>query len=316
MSANGGSLIEVRDVSRRFGKKLVLDGVSLSVPGGHVHALLGRNGAGKTTLLRILTGLVAPNEGSVIVGGANVTRDPNSVRDVIGLVPSGDRTFYLRLNGLENLLFFARLRGHSRRAARTRALQALEAVGLQESARQRVGTYSHGMQKRLSFARALLDEPAVLLVDEATHDLDPEWAAEVRRLVRQTAERGAAVVWATQRVDEIRGFADGLTLLDGGHVRFDGTVGGLLERVPPTRYVLGVANGAARDGAPLPALSSAVGILDNRGANGELVLTLRSGAVLGDALAEILRSGVTLVSCRQETPEVEDAFLKLLEDDE
>jgi ABC-type multidrug transport system ATPase subunit len=104
----------------------------------------------------------------------------------------------------------------------------LAAVGLTDAARRRVATYSHGMQKRLSIARALLTQPAVLLVDEATHDLDPEGAQRVRGLVAERAAAGAAVVWATQRVDEIGDFAHRVTLLSGGRVRFTGSVGELL----------------------------------------------------------------------------------------
>ncbi len=313
MSVSDGCPIELRDVSRQFGKTLALDDISLRVPGGEIHALLGRNGAGKTTLLRILTGLVAPSSGLALVGGADVARSPHAVRALIGLVPSGDRSFYLRLSGFENLFFFARLRGHGKRGSRVRATEALESVGLEAAAKQWVGTYSHGMQKRLSIARALLDDPAVLLVDEATHDLDPEWATEVRRLVREAAGRGAAVLWTTQRVDEIRGFADRLTLLDAGQVRFEGTVGALLERAPSTRYVLALRNGS---GAGVPTLPVEVGRLAQRAEDGEYVLALREGAVLGDALGVLIRADLTVVSCRQETPEVEDAFLKLLEDSE
>jgi ABC-2 type transport system ATP-binding protein len=310
------SPIEVYGLARRFGTRLALDDVSLEVPAGRVHALLGRNGAGKTTLLRVLTGVVAPTAGTARVCGVDVRQDPRGVRGMIGLVPSGDRAFYLRLSGLENLVFYARLHGLRRRPARARALVALEAVGLDDHARQRVGTYSHGMQKRLAIARALLREPTVLLVDEATHDLDPEWSAQIRQLVLGVARRGAAVLWTTQRVDEVRGLADRLTLLDHGRVRFDGTVGALLERAPTTRYVLGVRNGTAGrlPTAYLPELPPAIGVLEHRPDERELVITLRHGAVLGDALQLLLGSPLTVVSCRQETPEVEDAFLRLLED--
>jgi ABC-type multidrug transport system ATPase subunit len=305
----------VRLLGRTFGAKAALDGVSLEVPAGRVHALLGPNGAGKTTLLRVLTGLVAPTSGEALVGGVDVAGSPLAVRQLIGIVPSGDRTFYLRLSGLENLLFFGRLRGYGRREARERALRRLDDVGLADAARQPVGTYSHGMQKRLSVARALLHDPAVLLVDEATHDLDPEAAHGVRELARQAAAGGAAVLWATQRVDEIRGLADRLTLLDEGRVRFEGTVGELIERTPAARYVLGLANGSL----PGPALEAAlrerldrVGEIGYRPGQGDFVLTLADGAVLGDALAAVLAADVAILSCRQETPEVEDAVVRLL----
>src|SRR5439155_16951566 len=106
-------------------------------------------------------------------------------------------------SGLENLVFFGRLHGLRRRAALERAREVLEQVGLQDVATRVVYSYSHSMQKRLSVARSLLTDPEVLFVDEATHDLDPEGALRIRELVSDVAARGAAVVWATQRIEEI-----------------------------------------------------------------------------------------------------------------
>jgi ABC-2 type transport system ATP-binding protein len=219
---------DVQGLRRVFERSTALDGVDFAVRAGEIHALLGPNGAGKTTLLRTLSGLVAPTERSVKVLGADVTAGTRALHGHVGLVPSGDRTFYLRISGLENLVFFARLQGLRRRKAVGRAQEVLAAVGLTDAARRRVGTYSHGMQKRLAIARALLTEPRVLLVDEATHDLDPEGAQRIRSLVAERAAAGAAVVWATQRVDEISGFADEVTLLSAGRVRFTGSVDELL----------------------------------------------------------------------------------------
>ncbi|HWI07606.1 MAG TPA: ABC transporter ATP-binding protein [Solirubrobacteraceae bacterium] len=217
-TSSASSAIGVCEVSRRFGERDVLRGVSLRVAAGEIHALLGPNGAGKTTLLRILAGLADATSGTIDMA----TR--------AGLVPSGDRTFYLRISGLENLVFFARMHGLRHAAAKRRALEVLELVGLSDAARRPVGRYSHGMQKRLSFARALLAEPTVLLVDEATHDLDPEGAERIRALTRELATHGAAVLWTTQRIDEIRGFADAVTFLHQGAVRFAGSVTELIAR--------------------------------------------------------------------------------------
>ena len=322
------AVIDAEDVMRRFGAKEALRGVSLAVPAGEVHALLGRNGAGKTTLLRVLTGLLDASAGSVRVAGIDVHGSPREVRRLIGVVPSGDRSFYLRLSGLENLVFFARLHGLPRARARERALRALAAVGLEAEARRPVHAYSHGMQKRLSVARALLTEPPVLLVDEATHDLDPEGAARVRRLAREAADAGRAVVWATQRVEEIRGLAERVTLLDEGAVRFQGTVPALLARSAPGRYVLRLANGRAGGRVAEEALREALAPVarlerlpagdrprpEEQGPPGEdFGLALADGAALDDALRVLLGCGVRVLSCRQERPEVESAFLAVVE---
>jgi ABC-2 type transport system ATP-binding protein len=307
---------EACGLSHRFGATTVLSDVSFGVVAGGIHALLGPNGAGKTTLLRIFCGLLTPTAGTVRLMGQPATGLPRAAPRLVGFVPGGDRTFYLRLSGLENLIFFGQLWGMTVREARAQALRRLVEVGLDEVAHLRVAAYSHGMQKKLAIARALLPNPPVLLVDEATHDLDPEASRRVRDLVAAAARQGAAVLWATQRVDEIRGFAHTVTLLHRGMVRFTGTVPQLLAQAVPDRYVLRVANGR---GDRHPAAADLQQVLGGRGTiaraggqdAGDYVLTLHEGAVLGDALAALSAARFQVLSCREERPGLEEAFLRL-----
>jgi ABC-2 type transport system ATP-binding protein len=312
--------IEACLVSRRFGDQLALDGVSLAVSRGEIHALLGPNGAGKTTLLRIFLGLIDPTAGTAAVMGADSVGAPVAIRRLIGFVPSGDRSFYLRVSGLENLVFFGRLHGMSRRRARERAFEVLEIVGLVDAARKPVSNYSHGMQKRLGLARALLTDPAALFVDEATHDLDPEAADNGRNLVRELAARGTAVVWTTQRVDEVRGFADRVTLLAQGRVRFAGTVPELMAHALPRRYLLHLRNGGMTGERARDALSGALGGLGSIVTAAEdsehYLLALRDDAPLGDALARVREAGFQLIGCRDERSGVEEAFLALTREEQ
>ena len=277
---------------------------------------MGPNGAGKTTFVRILAGLLTPTKGQVRITGIDASAGSRRLRQRLGLIPSGDRSFYLRLTGLDNLVFFARLQGMRRKAARARALAVLDEVGLAEAAGVPVGIYSHGMQKRLSVARALLTEPAVLIVDEATHDLDPVGARTTRDLVRDLARQGTAVVWATQRIDEIRGFADAVTLLDRGETCFQGTVAELMAHAVPRRYLLRLRNGRPTEEDLRPALAR---ILADKAtissASDEdteyYTLTLADGIVLGDALASLTDAGIDVIACREERSEIEEAFLSL-----
>ncbi|MEX0815864.1 MAG: ABC transporter ATP-binding protein [Gaiellales bacterium] len=300
---------------RRFGRTIALNDVSLDLAAGEIHALLGPNGAGKTTLLRILTGLVHPNAGTARVMGFDAVASPRALRQRLGLVPSGDRSFYLRISGLENLVFFARLYGMRRRAAVARSNEVLEEVGLLEAARTRVGLYSHGMQKRLAVARALLPHPAVLVLDEPTHDLDPRAARAIRELVRELASCGAAAIWATQRIEEIRGFADTVTLLHRGEVRFNGGVPDLLAHSIPRRYLLRVRNGSFSGRPAEAALNTAlagVGTIADAGESSEhYLLQLQHGVILGDALKRLTEATFQILTCSEERSELEEAFLAL-----
>jgi ABC-type multidrug transport system ATPase subunit len=305
------AVLDARGVSHRFTDDLVLDGVSLTVGAGEIHALLGPNGAGKTTLIRILAGLLHPTAGAVAVAGFSPRENPRLFRERIGFLPSGDRTFYLRISALENLVFFARLYGMRRREAVRRARVVLALVGLEDAEALRVAAYSHGMQKRLSVARALLTSPPVLLIDEATHDLDPGGARRVRELVASAAERGSSVVWATQRLDEIRGFADAVTLVHRGHVRFVGTVPQLMAHAVPRRFVVHLQHGAAPGGLAAALTEMATFVRIGGEDSEHYLLSLADGFVLGDALAALVAAGVEVLSCREERSELEEAFLRL-----
>ncbi len=306
-------VIEVDELRRRFDEVEALRGVSLEVGGGEIHAVLGPNGAGKTTLMRILCGLVDPSEGSAYVLDRRAGGPP-SMRGSIGLVPSGDRSFYLRLSGLENLVFFARMNGMRRRPARRRAAEVLEAVGLAAAGGRPMNTYSHGMQKRLSFARALLHDPAVLLIDEATHDLDPAAAAQIRALTSERARAGSAVLWATQRIEELAGFADRVTVLDRGVVCFAGTVSALAAEGGGDRHVVGLG---PRTTADLPAMDAALGAIGRvqpASDAGHVMITLAPGVSLGAALSALTAAGAEVTSCRDERPPIERAFLAVTGD--
>ena len=294
--------VAVQDIICRFGDKTALHEVSLTIAPSEIHALLGPNGAGKTTLIRVLCGLVKPEQGTVSTDGQ------------VGLVPSGDRSFYLRLSNLENLIFFARLHGLRLREARRRAQEALEAVGLAEIAERPVGRCSHGMQKRLSVARAVIGRPQVLLVDEATHDLDPEGARRIRDLIAGLAGEGAAVLWTTQRVDEVPGFAHSATLLREGSVVFSGSPTELGAHAPRERYLLRIRT--TETGVP-PSLA-AIQLTTGPGVEaaaardlGFFVLAPRDPGDLGLAVARLVSAGYDVISCRQAHSEMEEAFLSL-----
>lgn len=317
MTGRRGAVVDTQDVLCRFGSVTALNGVDLSVSAGQIHALLGPNGAGKTTLLRVLSGAVIPTSGAASVAG----RPPDLLdargKQAVSVVPADDRSFYLRLSGLENLVFFGRLEGLPRRAATRRAHACLTAVGLATAAERRVGLYSHGMKKRLSMARALLTPSRAFILDEATHDLDAEGAQRIRRLVSDLAAGGAAVVWATQILDEIRGFAHAVTVLHRGEVCFRGTVGELVRTTTTRQFVLQLAHPSRRAPVSLERLRSLVGAwgtVDPAVELDHVHLGLHDDAVLGDVLATLTADGVQVLSCHEEQSLVEAAMRRLTAD--
>lgn len=197
-----------------------LQGVSFAVPSGEALALVGANGAGKSTLLRILTTLLLPTRGRAWVCGLDVVRDPASARQRLGFHSGSDASFYARLSARENLRLFASLNNISRFEADRRVRQLAELLGLGNILERQVRTLSTGTVHRLGLARALLHQPAVLVLDEPTRSLDPLAAAEFRRFLHQEVVRrqGTTLLFASHTLIEIEQMASRVALLDGGRL--------------------------------------------------------------------------------------------------
>mgnify|MGYP001772645585 CR=1 FL=1 len=220
----------VRSYRYRGAEVRALNGVNIRVPQGSVVALVGPNGAGKTTLIKILSTLLTPTSGNAFVMGYDVTREEREVRRSIGLVLAGERLFYYRLTGLENLVFFGSLYDIGLREVKERARELLALVGLARWADVQYMKYSLGMQRRLALARALIHDPPVLLLDEPTLGLDPVSARELRSLVR-IVSRGKAVLFTSHYMGEVEGLADYIYVIRGGRIVAEGTPDALKGRV-------------------------------------------------------------------------------------
>jgi ABC-2 type transport system ATP-binding protein len=201
-------------------RRVALSNICLQVPPGQRLAVLGTNGAGKSTLLRILATLVRPTSGLVRVGGVDV-RDWGRVRSMVGWATGDDRSFYWSLSGRANLEFFAGLQGMAGPATRSRVGEVLERVGLDDVADTPYRAYSSGMRQRLAVARALLHEPALLLLDEPTRSLDHEAAESLRTLLVEYSRGGRTLIWVTHNRAEAAECCDRSIWLREGRIEYD-----------------------------------------------------------------------------------------------
>jgi ABC-2 type transport system ATP-binding protein len=225
--------VETFDLTRRFGEIKAVDGLTLHIRQGIIYGLLGPNGAGKSTTIKMLTTLLDPTAGAASVAGHDIVRHPAAVRRSIGYVPqlvSADGG----LTGHENLMLSARLYGIPRSERRRRIEDALEFMGLAQSARRLVKTYSGGMIRRLEVAQAMLHRPAVLFLDEPTVGLDPVARQTVRDRLRELRrDYEMTVLISTHAMDEADELCDELAILHLGKVAAVGSPAELKAAVAP-----------------------------------------------------------------------------------
>jgi len=195
-----------------------LKGISLSAGAGEVLALLGPNGSGKSTTLKLISTMLLPDRGRVVVDGADTRLNSRAARTQVGLALASERSFFPRLTARENLDFFAALEDLPRRERGCRVESVLRQVGLEDAAGKQAMKLSSGMYQRLGIARALIKQPSVLLLDEPTRSLDPAGASHLWRLIRETANAGITVVLATHNFAEAVAVADRIAILQRGEL--------------------------------------------------------------------------------------------------
>ena len=221
--------IETRDLTRRFGRRLAVDAVSMTVPERAVYGFLGRNGAGKTTTLKMLLGLIAPTGGTARVCGIDVARDRLGAARRIGALLEA-HGFYGNLSGRENLDLTRTLLG----LPKTEIDRVLEVVEMTAHAGRRVSDYSLGMRQRLGLARAMLGAPPVLVLDEPTNGLDPDGIADMRRFLKSLPERtGATVLLSSHLLGEIEQTATHVGILYEGRLVLEGALDRLKAELAP-----------------------------------------------------------------------------------
>ena len=232
MSASG---IEAHGLAKAYGEVRALEALDLAVAPGVVLGFLGPNGAGKTTAIRMLTTVLKPDAGTFTVAGIPHTK-PVEIRQRVGVLPES-AGYPERQSSEEFLRYHARLFGHTRESARETVRSLLAETGLTERARSPIGGYSRGMRQRLGIARALVNEPSVVFLDEPTLGLDPSGQRQMLGLIRQIAEaRGATVVLSTHLLAEVEEVCGRVVILNRGRIVADGTVADIGRRAGAPRH--------------------------------------------------------------------------------
>ncbi len=306
MEPSSAAAIRAVDLRKSFDDNVVLDGLELTVEEGIVFALLGPNGSGKTTTVNILATLLAADSGEVRVAGHDVAREPDAVRDAIGLTGQFSAVDEL-LTGRENLRLMADLHHLARSGAEGRIAELLARFELTDAADRPVSTYSGGMGRRLDLAMTLVGGPEIIFLDEPTTGLDPRSRRTMWEIVRELVKEGTTVFLTTQYLDEADHLADRVAILDGGRLVAQGTPAELKARGPGGHIDLTFTDHGA--------YHAAAGVL-GAPARDEDSLALQVAtdgdvANVRDLLRRLDQAGVELESLSIHTPDLDDVFLTL-----
>jgi len=312
-------MIEVRELTKYFGKIRAVDRVSFSIRRGEVVGLLGPNGSGKTTLMRILTGFFPPTSGEAFVGGCDVQRDSLGVRRRLGYVPE-HVVLYPELPVSRFLAFVADVKGIERSRQRARVEEVIAECGLESMERRLIGKLSRGYRQRVAIAQALLSEPEVLILDEPTVGLDPRQTVEIRSLIRGLG--GArTILLSTHILTEVSLLCGRVIIVDGGRIVAEDTAAALSQRIE------GVSRTLIRVDGPPDMVAAAVRALGeiervepaaespsdtSRGGSAFVVVSKEGESVRREIAALVVRHGWGLLEVRALEPTLEELFVRLL----
>lgn len=336
-------VLVAEDLRKLYGPREALRGLTFSLQTGRILGFLGPNGAGKTTAIRILTTIMEPSSGHFSVDGIS-SQHPEQIRRRIGVLPE-NLGFPKQITGIEYLTFFGRLYGQTRADARAYALALLEAVGLQQRAKSLIGSFSHGMRQRLGIARALINDPVVVFLDEPTLGLDPRGQRELLSLVRHIArERNTGVVLCSHALAEIESVCDDVVILSAGQVVAAGSVAEVIGRAQQTdvqhkgvRVWVPTASLAAAqqrlealpdimEATPIEgmegwlriefAVAAGIGALDNSATNGSATNEDMEvdPQLTNKMLRALIDAGIPILAFQAEGGRLQDAFLRLTEE--
>ena len=308
------ALIELRKISKAYGTVSALRELDLTVPEGCLYGLLGPNGAGKTTAMRILATLLAPDSGSVVVGGVDGLAQPRDVRQLMGYVAQ-EVAIDKILSGRELLQLQGDLYHLPRNDREGRIADLIDRLAMGDWIDRRCGTYSGGMRRRLDLAAGLLHRPRLLVLDEPTVGLDIESRSAIWQLLRQLVEAGTTVLLSSHYLEEVEALADQMAIIDAGRVIAEGSPDQLKQRLGGDRVTLRVrefsnADEATQVRALLEPLDGVRQVVVNRSQGFSLNLVTEGGAVIDQLRQTLEAAGLPVFALAQSRPSLDDVYLQ------
>lgn len=301
--------LEIKNISKRFEDKLVLDNVSFTVNKGEIFGLLGPNGAGKSTLINIMTGLLNPNSGEVIVEGYDVRKESIKAKMSLGVVLQ-DLALIEDLNAYDNLQFFGALYGLRGSLLKERIKEALEVSGLVEKKKEKVKKYSGGMKRRLNIAAAIMHHPQILIMDEPTVGVDAQSRNHIFEFIRKISkEWGTTVVYTSHYMEEVEELCNNVFIMDMGKEVAYGQKETIKSEVFPNNKI--IIEGKNISGEIIYNIKALDGVKNLKENEDGISLYINTEFNLSEALKQIEIGKGTITRISYEDPKLEDVFLAL-----
>lgn len=299
-TASGYAAVQTHALTKRYGKKTVVDGLTITVQPGVVTGFLGPNGAGKSTTMRMILGLDKPTSGTATINGHPIARLQNPMRTIGALLDA--RAIHPRRTAFDHLLAVAQAGG----LGIERVHEVLDRVGLTSAARRPAGDFSLGMSQRLGIATALIGDPSVLIFDEPLNGLDPEGIRWARTLIQELAAEGRTVLFSSHLMSEMEQTADHLLVIGRGRLVADTSLAEFIQTHTTQRILV-----RSRESRELRDKLAAEGLLVSSADGDRLVI---SNATDGEVGAVAAKHGIPLLELRMDRDSLEDVFLRLTRD--
>ncbi|MHC4876289.1 MAG: ABC transporter ATP-binding protein [Planctomycetota bacterium] len=313
------AVVEISDLTKRYGEFTALDSLTLSVDRGTILGFIGHNGAGKTTTIRILVGLARPTSGRATIAGADCVRDARKVKHLVGYMPDRFGS-YSNMRVREYLDFFGAAFGIKRRVRNQRIDEVLDVTGSRYMQDRYVEALSHGMQQRIGIARTLLHQPEVLILDEPANGLDPQARIEMREILLRLADLGKTLIVTSHILPELARICNRVAILHRGKLQACGTLDEVTRQFQQNRMI-------EVELASVDQIDQTVNVLtDTIGSNDGITTSLaesivrfrseRRDAELGDVLAALVRADVRVTQFREVASDLEEAYLTVTRGEE
>ncbi|MEL7667368.1 MAG: ABC transporter ATP-binding protein [Actinomycetota bacterium] len=303
------SIVEVRALTKRFDELVAVNDVSFSIEEGEVFGLLGPNGAGKTTTISMVSCLIEPTSGTIVVNGHDSAREPGALKAALGVVPQ-EIALYPTLTAAENLRFWGSMYGLRGDALKSAVADALELAGLADRAKERVEKYSGGMKRRINIAAGILHKPRVLLMDEPTVGIDPQSRNHILETVKDLNAAGMTVLYTSHYMEEVEYLCDRIAIMDHGVIIAEGTLNELRDVVGGMDVVAVKVAGVTSE--VLERVRAIEGVEGVESVEDALeVLTRSSGSIMGRLVSTLESEGAHVTSVSVTEPNLESVFLHL-----